>query len=784
MQPHSTMVSYLLECLGLRNLLILLSQTSKSRAAQESLAGLEKASAPFETKLEEAWKFIGSESGHSRRPANQDAEPAVKYSAFHGREEWLLRWLLKNLQSPKDASPRLDNSSVLFVPTNIDRQTPSSWNLLHHLIQSIPITNAAQILSERKFISTLRRTLEEAKGLIEDSLTTNQPIELDSESSSTTKSSKTTPSKKRKRTEEEDKVENRNLDKSLLPAISKAVNYISASAKTTSDAPDDSQNGAFSAEYMKTVLITTAEESAKILGSWLALYSKEVPISLTVTETLTSPFVEIWELHTAGSEDLMQFSLHCLQPLLAVLRKGSQGGSEGDRFLQLEQLVARYIMIPSRTANTENAESELLETLTKIPVILSSVHASILFDIAINSLQPTKFLRRRPQDHAWLQTAFTVLKDSMPPKRLTGNRQAIQRMLQSARDSKVSFELPILRSVTLQYALLGDSTDWNLLSTIIKLDANTLLIPNKEKDLTQEVFTRVTAACIEPTWSELYQIVTDVVITLMNEFSKARDLSGFIRHWYAQLVEFERRRKEAFLFSMSLFSAWEDDTLQSELAKLLEPSLTVQQIVQLLEWLSAEVKINPNAVCVILEAISGAIKREEVIDAVGLRIYHIMFDDKGPEKLDGRYQWRSWRLLSRMLEWTQENELEEIPQLWLEKKRPFDSLQGKTSVGGLLEIDAENTVSLETLEALRLSCTLYSTAEDGSQLKILAGKPLLNLLQRLAYDIKAFPHDLQSDQELGQEVCGSNLNTLYRGAGWMMWSFVRCVLVEYPQVLL
>lgn len=80
-------------------------QTSKSRATQEQLALLEKQPAPFEDQLVEATKFIGIGLNDIGRPADgvQEESKAVLY---HGREEWLLRWLLKRLQAPSDEVPR------------------------------------------------------------------------------------------------------------------------------------------------------------------------------------------------------------------------------------------------------------------------------------------------------------------------------------------------------------------------------------------------------------------------------------------------------------------------------------------------------------------------------------------------------------------------------------------------------------------------------------------------------------------------------------------------------
>ena len=65
----------------------------------------------------------------------------------------------------------------------------------------------------------------------------------------------------------------------------------------------------------------------------------------------------------------------------------------------------------------------------------------------------------------------------------------------------------------------------------------------------------------------------------------------------------------------------------------------------------------------------------------------------------------------------------------------------------------------------------------------LAKTLVLDCLHSLAQDIKLLPRDLSGDQEWGDEKCGLTLNTLYRGIGWMLWSSVQYVFVEYPKVL-
>lgn len=69
---------------------------------------LEKGSAPFGDQLSEAWKFIGIDPEHvgRSRAEGNGSDKESQGSSTHGREEWLLRWLLKKLQSPKDEIPR------------------------------------------------------------------------------------------------------------------------------------------------------------------------------------------------------------------------------------------------------------------------------------------------------------------------------------------------------------------------------------------------------------------------------------------------------------------------------------------------------------------------------------------------------------------------------------------------------------------------------------------------------------------------------------------------------
>jgi nucleolar pre-ribosomal-associated protein 2 len=642
------------------------------------------------------------------------------------------------------------------------------------------------MLNERNFMTILRQALEEAQ---KQKAVSNERVAKDtSEVGAGSEGRSLKVSKKRKRSGELISAGNdsRENGQKLPAAIFAAIYHMLRLTKVTSKISDGGRTTAFSTEYLKSVIRTPAEEAAKILGAWLSLCR----ILLRERQTLDpdtmmfwlSPFIEIWDSRVVGNEDFMQFSLHCSQPLLSLYKVMKGGETPSNWMDEMEQLAARNIMIPAKAAKLGNADSDLLNTLTRISVIQESANAPILFRVAIRSIQAQGSRLRRLNDESWLRTVFTALKDAMPSQRAEENANAIQAMLQSANKYKVVLELSKLRLLASEYCLFQGSTNWELLATIIKLDANVFLISDDHKDLVQLILTRITAACLEPTWSELsVQVISEVVVPLMNGFAKARDLSTFIRHWHGQLVEFEKLRKERPSVSIEFFSAWEDDLLQAEFSKIMEASLTVLQISQLLDWLSSQVTENLDATCLILEAVVGSITDEEVVDAVGLRPFQIMFDKGTSGKLDERYKWRSWRVISRSLKWITRSGHEELSVLWEEGGVPFNNLSDKLCNGSLLNLG--NTMELETLEILRCACAAFNAPQAGTTLYHLARNPVLDALHSLSQDFKLLLKALTGDMDLDKEGYGSPPNTLRRGLCPMLWSSIFCVLVEFPRLL-
>ncbi|KAK0110723.1 hypothetical protein ONS96_002322 [Cadophora gregata f. sp. sojae] len=737
--------------------------TSKSRAAQEQLALLEKQAAPFEDQLVEAAKFIGlglDTVCQSSKAGSSGGEEEERVVSYYGREEWLLRWLLKRLQAPSD---------------NIPRRTPQSWRLLCFLLRSIPLRSAARILVERQFLSIVRRSLEEAQ----KSASNTAQAKSNSEPGATEKDT-VKASKKRRRSGElvtESSPSETSSVPSLLDAIFSALNCVVQNTTAISHTLDQERSSVFSAEYMKTVIRTTTEEAATILGLWLSLcHAAHQQGGGTVsTEAWLSPFVEVWNSHITEDAPHLQFSLHATRPLLNLLRCSKDDKFPASWLEQLEILLARNIVIPAK------ADKSLFETLTKASVLQNTDNAPLLFGIAIRSVPPTGSARRRKApDEKFLQSVFGSLKASISYVKGDNGKQMCE-MIQLAVNHKIDLDLTVLREITSECAM----ADWDLLATIIELDTNVFLL-GEGTVLLEQLLEAITKASLSETWSDNQEkVVSAVLVPLMREFAKARDLSGFIRHWFSQIVAYEALRDGA---DVALFSAWEDETLRSELQKLMEPSLNVSQIVKILDWLSEEVSEHPNAVCVILEAIAGSVSGEEqVVDAINSRLYHIMFDDEAAKKLCLRYRWRSWRIISRTLSWIEMGDLNKLASLWEKQAKPFDSLLKFSKSESILKCKPKESRGLESLEIFRFTCSSWTAATKQRRsivtLQSLDKPIILGLLRALAKDVTQLVVELQANKDLGTENCGSKQNSLQRAKGWMTWALIRCLFIEHPDVL-
>lgn len=614
------------------------------------------------------------------------------------------------------------------------------------------------------------REAQQADPLLEDSCATN------SDSSSTVHSTPSTASRKRKRSGDHNRAPvgptGTTSPETFISAVHEFVGRIVDHSKDVVKGGEDMM---VSSGYMKSVIRTTGEEASGILGSWLALCratTAKTIISLdsNLTRSWLAPFITIWQARAVGSNDMADFSQQCLEPLLALLDVVPGSTSAWD--VQLEQLLAKNVVMPARNSTTESEATLFRQIVSKL-VSERPKYGPILFAVAIRSLPSQGTRRRRPHDVAWLQLVFSTLKEAMNSSNRKETTRALKSMLQYAITHDLSLDTPVLCSITTQHALDGAEADWGLLATILRVDANVFLIATDSKDLLSELLTALTRSSLQSP-IDVQASITNVAVLLLEEFSKARNLTGFVQHWFAQLVEAEKLQSTAEYENKC--SVWQSQALQSQLDILMETNLTTQQIVEILDWLEARAVESPAAFCVLLDAVAGAVSREETIDAIGLRPTQSVYDHrKLLKKMATSYRWYQWRIVRHTIRCSTKSS---IDSLWA------------TSGEGLLKVvkiavkgTNEDLATRETLEAFASLCAVLDAIRNEESIEANIRKVLGGFLVKLNAFIQDFMSTLSEGGEEDTEKWGVSVTSARRSVGRYAASYASCLLVHYPATL-
>ncbi|RKF77753.1 putative urb2 npa2 family protein [Golovinomyces cichoracearum] len=730
--------------------------TSRSRSVQEELERLEKLFAPYKQQLTEAVRFVGVQFRDDGQLSG-DREEAKKLSSLvpFKREEWLLLWLLKKLKTD-----------------SIARKTPSSWWLLSYLVESVPVRVASRILLSKEAIveerdnpskqikkSILQNTLDEA---LENFSISPAPGNFGQKHS------------KKRRYGGELVATNVDFDHlpDLMDAISTVLSFLVKSGSIAAAGSTDDMGASLSAAYMKTTYITAAEKAAVTFGSWLTLCEKVYPLCSNThvnnNKNWLAPFVELWNSRLQSDTALLSFSQHCASSILSLLHVIRSGNHQINWHSPLEKLLSQNIIIPAKKKYHENSTSDLLEMLTKPVVTLNILNVPVLFEIAIRSIRHQSTRNRQPEDEAWLQAVFQTLLHLNSDSE---NQECINSMLKLCIQFKVDLEKKLLQSIVLKSAISESDINWILIATIIKLDAN-IFFGSNEESLLALLLGRITESSLEPCWSTISDhVISEVLLPIMNEFAKARDLSGFIKLWFNQLCIFERRREKAQNLSITVFSAWEQERLCLELRKLLELSLSTDQILNLIDWISKNLEKNPSGACIILEAICGSISgQEDVVDSISLLPYNVIFDKKKTLELQSRYRWRAWRLLTHTLNWANSRDLDTLASCWDSEGNPLTFYVENHD--SLLNINHEESfLALEPVEVFRSVCAAFNASAESYHLEKSIKPVALRFLQIMHNDICNLRGDFYSKTSMS------------RSKSEAIFSLFRCIFSEYPKTL-
>ncbi|KAI9705089.1 MAG: hypothetical protein M1836_006872 [Candelina mexicana] len=806
--------------------LFLLHQRRPVQTLQQALVELEKGPEAFPEQLAKAYKIIGIPlettstllQDHFRHPQ------VGRKNAFSAKEEWVLRWLLNRLQA------------VDQVGKNA-RSDTRSWLLLIRLLQQIPLANAARQLNAHKFMIVLEQVSNEVKelaGLLHDD---PPPGELSCHSPDHSGNSSTSPlpessatvtdsfpksssekSRKRKRqapSAQDDRISSASAERrrevsSLLVSVLEAVRCMVRACESS-----DSQTPAFACEYMKSVLRTGPEAAARIVGRFLSSGSLVLEdldhyyMAFQDSISWVGVLLDIWNNRAVSVDDTLgglsnaAFSSECLSSVALLLPRYRslipQDSAIKATIRILEQLVARHIFIPARSAffapshsKTQSVSTSkiyeprlLLDLLKPFREEIMNAQAQInktshsehpvgeltngipsLFDTAIRCStrsSPRKRLTERP----WLLALFRGLAEAdgislsyAPGQELQQSKATVlDQLLHVCVKREVPLETDTLRTIMHQLSgLLGeesDLTNWNLIAKVLKLDANVFLLSKNtngntdgqgsgEPNMLRLLLSKITAK-ITREYSGIPQdyliVKAQIIQPLMLEFSRARNMSGFIEHWRRELTDFNEQYAARKRERGHALSVWQDEDLGLWLREYLESSMTGNQLLQ--AFTSAHHQLQSSqktaselsgtfASSVVIDAILGAVDQAQTFDILREEIPQVYstvsglllsMDSSLNTQHGAVYRWHLWRMLARIYEhstWAQ--------SLQSDKANTFDASEcsteglvkeAKVTVQRAMKDEVRENVtphSADTIEALHLLLALNIDPAESSVL--------------------------------------------------------------------
>ncbi|KAG9776014.1 hypothetical protein KCU88_g5023, partial [Aureobasidium melanogenum] len=671
---------------------------------EAAIAGLDRASGPPEKILQQAAQILGLDLAENLTTSSKEVRFKTTARSPGFKEQWLLRWLLKNLNA-SDAKGEGSKSERFVLLSQF-------WSLLLSLTCRIADEACLEILLERKFFPILDESVRFCLSNFGADADVRRPMDGEDDS-------REPPTKRRRLSPpvsaqpDEKPSQQANLVWVMLQAACRCVDLLAS--------PSMLQRGKTAPKWTapwndQASLLGGLLQAVAMLASKLSEGEHEQQGTLSqVLDTVLSFWQGDSAATRAQSDDPNRaFVLHCLEPTLVLLDllKGPNISETlfNPALKALERLIALHLVFPFRAMFNEryakkwrNVKDTLLHEhlenvlkgLKERVMVVSDKDAEsnklqnlswVILDIAARSI-PASDLRKRQQEQPWLDSLFIclvhVLWPRIPQITSTGvvqkeistalalrDRESWVAPMEKLIDVALGVKLRISLSVSgyilsAIFASDEEACPWSLLAKIVRLDVN-ILIPSiglsNSDHLLKQVLERIESDTVS---NELYGLIRDdIVLALLRAFARARNLDGFVTIWQQGLGDAIRVRYTTKYDSDTIPAVlvWDDDDIFDEFKSLAlvhaPPKMGQRLLGELVDELRSISQVVGSTADVFakLAIFSALLEQSDTQEAsfsldndqlVGLLE---VVADMLPKKSDYQAQrWRLWRLVRLLL---------------------------------------------------------------------------------------------------------------------------------------
>ncbi|EGY20755.1 uncharacterized protein VDAG_10315, partial [Verticillium dahliae VdLs.17] len=629
---------------------------------------------------------------------------SVSSSHFYAAEETVLRWLLKSMKTNNDAADTL-------------RRFPLTWRILGCTFQRIPLFSLAKSLADRKFMAILQQTLKS----ISKPVTPKDAVPA-------------TLSKKRKRTLEVtfdlEALKTRDGCISTGDAVLGALRILLA---RVDGAAHTSQNERMGAEHIKGLFSQPASDVVTYLAPILSLCEYSATSDLSCAETQENwihTLSAIWNLRLHGQTDSLEVALYLSRSAFGLLGKLTglaidvditlEGRVKSSWIQQLESFMHRNLFLPAKSAflNRTDLEAPIRAVDASRPI--ASVSRPVFFHLASTTPRILSGPSASTSEEDWAKATFKLARDGLHDLTQQKKSTTLKIMLGEAIANRSHIDLEDLRALCKEHALGSDSTDWQALSLVAQCDPDVFLLTDDGALLLNTVADRLLQPQSSLGGEEDLGAVRTFFDCIIGGYEKARDLSSFLRKWFEQLIKCDA----SLLSDATNRPAWFSSAVHRNprLTTAIENSLTPKQLLSVLQWVEEQGSALPAATLVFLDTIAAALKSDDFVDAVQLRLFDLMQDAWLSDTLPSDLIALRWPIIASTVSWVSNEEASKV-------RSKVQSELKKILAKGKLE-------NPDTFEAFRAATQLWLSAfPDGQDVAELAAA-LGSFADRLAKQLR------------------------------------------------
>lgn len=714
---------------------------------------------------------------------------------FHASEEVALRWLLKNMHS--------SGSGPVSPETETLRRWPLTWRILACIFARIPLFSLAKSLADRRFVAVLQQTAKD--------------LATPSAAATTTTVSQSSLKRKRSQDAQFDLASLREAQNCVVSAgaLFEALRVLLArlddgkadgtsSSSTSTSSPYDHMG----AEHIKSFFSVPAADANILLEPLL----KTCRLALTTEEgldaegrdsddddTKSSPldgqaswistFSTLWELRLQGPEDTFNVAgrlsldgLTMLGRLLDIVPSVTQStATHIDSDVQrrwsvgLQRFFTNNLVLAARSLFVNNKDTNALSIATSNSAAKAEsddyvLRAATFLYLALKAPRLLAGSGTNAKDNElWLQAVFETIREPlMTTSSLTaeGKTTALAELLDMAAQHNMAPSIVSLQLVCQKSALQNEkfktaTTDWRLLASIARCDADAFLLSEKGTALLNTALEHLSEPSTAPQTPADAQFASAFLISLAQGFASSRNLAGFVTRWQTGIVALGGSLVSSCASQMAQ-NAWLGKDLRAAVAETVQTSLSKEQLLAMIVQVEKSSSSDENetetataqtvARLVIFDALSAGVRTEEFEDAVQTKMLDSILGLDLSSKLAPEILAIQWRLIRRTLAWVG---FEDAERIWTMVKPSLKTLStsSDSSRSKKKSLSSSSSVlSEDKFEAFVGSFSLWMALKFGDQNEQEARETTWACFSRFQDELSTLVKDGQSQTDLLQEV--------------------------------